>query len=245
MTGHDFDGVYHDSEEAERRIAAVQRGEEVEGMSLDPMNQDDPEAIPRSVRGIRDRRHHIYWHSWIADTRPDGMGVSLHTPFNCKIRMFCSDQGDLRRTNMHVGGQLVSDRTMYIERFGIHVSFSDPRHYAAFWRCCRLTFSVGNKPVLELPASYFAAEDKRVDPLELDVTEVYDPPKPSYEGGYCGFLELTRKIALPSRQGFDLLMEFDDKNFVREMQMIENGAAFAAYAEITTMLEGQETREVL
>jgi hypothetical protein len=232
-------------EEFERKVEALRRGANVEGLILDPMNDADPEAIPKIVRGMRERRHHIYWHSWIADTRPDGLGISRALPFNNHMRFFVTDAGDERRTNMHCAGQLAGDRSFLVRRVGIHASFSDKRHYAAFFRSCRLSFNVGDKWMLVLPASYFSAEEHRIDPLELNDKELRDPPQFSYDGGYCGFLDLTRNIAIPSRQGFDWVMDCHDENFVRDMQLIETGAYFASYAEITLMIEGEETLEIL
>lgn len=243
-SGRDDNEKQADREKFEKNIEAVQRGEFVEGMPLDDMNKDDPDAIPKYVRGIVEKRQHTYWHSWIADSRPGGLGISRYMSFAKQMRMFCADQGDLRRTNMLCAGQLVSDRTMLINRFGLHVSFSDAQRYADFWRCCTLTFTVGDKPILALPASYFANKDLTVDPLELDMMKVDDPPPFDYEGGHCAFLTLTRNIVIPARQGLSLLMDFSDENFVEAMQRIERGAEFASYAEITPMFEGIETREV-
>jgi hypothetical protein len=224
-------------EEFQKFIEAIKRGEHVDGFPLDPMNEEDRRAIPKVVRGWRERRHHIYWHAWIADTRPDGLGVN-------KGLRFATDAGDLSRTNMLCAGCLVGDRTFRVKRIGIHAAFSDKRHYAAFFRSCRLSFIVGDKPMIELPASYYASEDRRFDPLEMADNKLHDPPRPTYEDGYCGFLDLTRNIAIPARQGLGWLLECEDPHFVRDMQLIESGALFASYAEIMIMIEGEETREI-
>jgi len=210
--------------------------------------------LPHEV-GTIERLHTILYHAWIADTRPDGLGVSKQMSMGKVIRLFTADIGDRTRTNMLLTGQLVADRTMIIDKVGLYCSFSNKQFYTDFFRCARMTLNIGDKPMLIAPASYFASDDKQVAPETIKVEKLYDPPPFTHKYGYCGFIKMAgdrtkdkeapRGIAVLPRMGFEVLFEFDDDNFVDAMQRIERGAEFASYAQIMVMLEGTGTRELL
>lgn len=195
--------------------------------------------------------HNLLYSAWIADTRPDGMGVSKWSVMRAhpehrqpSIRLFMGDLGDHSRTNMHCAGCLPGDQTIRIERVGLYAAFSDERRYAEFFRCARMILTVGDKPMLTVPASYFASGDV-VQPEQVVVEDGKVPPPFLHSEGFCGFVKFDKGIAVPPRQCFEAHVDLHDVAFAEYLERLERGGEFTSYAQIMLMIEGPQSRSIL
>jgi hypothetical protein len=157
-----------------------------------------------------------YWHSFIADSRPE-----TKTPqqplFLDYVRFFISDIGDISRTNMLYAGQPPSDKSILIKKFGFYVKFSNPEMYRDFFDSV-FEFVVANKIMFQMPASDIAASKDWPDYMEY-------------------WVEPTRRIGILPRMDFYGTI-ISTKRFKKQMQRIQKGKDKNAYAEIKFMFAG-------
>lgn len=218
--------------------------------------------MPRIV-GVIERLGYLLYSGWIADRRPDGVGISEQTTFRPSLKLFMTDMGDKFRTNMCLSGQLVADRTCMISRVGFHASFTDPANYNKFFEGVSLHFVIGedgDRLMSNVPASFDA---KKINPeagIETDRDGVPYPVyrhgitlfEPERHGGFANdgtdrVVSAEKKrspIAIPPRQTFHMLIRSDEE-FTGAMNRIEqNSSDKSSYAEVTGLLDATMTREV-
>jgi hypothetical protein len=176
------------------------------------------------------------WHAWIADTRPDGLGISKALKYDEEMRLFLTDTGDTHRTNLLTPGQIAGDATFRIEKFGVFVSFSDAKLYADFFSSVLFRFYLGDKPVFILSASTVAAPEGW--PKDKN-----GAPKESFPHGYMSWTKLEKSIGIPPRMSFYATMT-STPGFTEKMRRIETGCKVASFAIIKFFLAGQKTRHL-
>lgn len=183
--------------------------------------------------GIVERLDQILYSAWIADTRPDGMGVSGEASFRNPMRLFMTDIGDRRRMNLYQPGSLGNDRTASIRKAGFHISFSNEDDFNLVCSVIGAEFAINvcNTPVHSIGTTdqYFA-------------TRAMPSPKPTYSHGIRVLEELKKPIAIPARAGFFVELK-SCPSIAERMQQIESGRA-EEYAEFKSILDITMTREV-
>lgn len=176
------------------------------------------------------------WHAWIADTRPDGIGMSKSLRYDKEMRLFTCDSGDIHRTNLITPGMLASDKTFTITKFGIFVSFSNPELYAEFFSSVVFRFLLSDKPVFQFSASNIAGP--KGWPKNEDGT-----PKESFPHGFMCWIELEKPISILPRMDFHGMI-ISDTSFVQKMRRIETGCEIASFAIIKFFFAGQQSRNI-
>ena len=182
--------------------------------------------------GIVECLDQILYSAWIADTRPGGMGISNEASFRTPMRLFVTDIGDRRRTNLTTPSSLGCDRTASIRKAGFHISFSNADDFDLVCGAANVDFSIhaGGKAVHNITTvgSEGSAGTERC--------------RPTYNYGLRILESLGKPIAIPARMGFHVELLSTDTVAAR-MQRIESGRV-EEYAEMKSILDVTMTREV-
>lgn len=182
--------------------------------------------MPRLV-GIVERLDHVLYSAWIADTRPCGIGVSNEVQFRNPMRLFATDLGDKRRTNMMQPCALSSDRAASIRKVGFHASFSNPKDFD-------LAFNYHNGVSFEVNVG--GVPSHRIDTVQ-DHRII-----PTYSYGIRHLEHLDQPIDIGGRESFFVAFSCD-KEVEERMRIIESGKA-EEYAEFKSILDITMAREV-
>jgi hypothetical protein len=193
--------------------------------------ETDPRA--KVVRGIVNRDEATMFDSWICDTRREGYGTkNNHIGLGSQMRFFSGSASDPRRGNHLFGGCLPSDNTFRITHVGIHVSFSDSERYVGMMRSSFLRVNVGDRYVLTLHGNLLA---------QTHVEHLGENHPDPAESGLRLWFELRRPIAIPPRQGFDVIFEMAPALCASLESIARERNSFGM---IKLMLKGPETRPV-
>jgi len=173
--------------------------------------------------GIVEKLDHILYSAWIADSRPGGIGISHEASFRNPMRLFATDIGDRRRTNMTQSCSLMCDRTALVRKAGFHISFSNRDDFDLVCNGLSVDFAlnVGGTPVHHTVTS---------------------GSTPSYPHGTRILNALEKPIAVPPRQSFFVELRSGTAIAAR-MQQIESGQV-EEYAELKSILDVTMMREV-
>jgi hypothetical protein len=179
--------------------------------------------MPRII-SVKEVLYKELWHAWIADTRPDGLGMSKDIRIGDAIKLFESDVGYTHRTNAKYAGKLFPGHKASILKIGVFVSFSNKEHYELFFKSTNFIFLVNEESQIRIPSS----------DLERKKTFLH---------GSMHWIELPKPIKINEGDTFCGMIKFDEA-FKKEMQAIENYPELEAYAEIKYILAGNFTRDI-
>jgi hypothetical protein len=191
------------------------------------------------ILGVKERLYKELWSAWIADTRPDGLGISKDMHYAPKMRFFTGDIGDRFRTNLicYPGGQLFPTHTASIHKFGIFVSFTNPFHYKEFFQSTSFKFYIDENKQIEFPT---LSMNK---PLSWLMNKKAIPYK-SFPHGSMSWHKLTKPIKIKEKQSFYGILT-SESSFIKEMREIETGHIQNAYAQIKIVLGTDYIRDVV
>lgn len=183
--------------------------------------------------GIVERLDQNLYSAWIADTRPDGIGTSNEATFRNPMRLFVTDIGDRRRTNLTTPGSLGCDRTASIRKAGFHISFSNKNDFDLVCSGIGVEFAMNVSSTAVHTtgtiAEYFTSPDA-------------PSCRPTYDFGVRVLESLKTPIAIPARAGFFVELK-STPEITKRMQQIESGRV-EEYAEMKSILDVTMTREV-
>ena len=171
---------------------------------------------------VRERLNQIYYHGWIADTRPGGAGVLPTDPFMREMRLFAVPSTDPQRTNMNFFTRVPEGMSVNVKKIGVFASFTNPNHLP-----------------LAMEGRYNLFVNQEVVPVDKK-----EPCIKARRPDNTLLLTKTIDEAVIGPESTFFMRVRSSGKLYREMKKIERGVYPDTYAEITGILDTISTREV-
>lgn len=181
--------------------------------------------MPRIV-GIREKSDQVFYSGWVADTRPDGVGISHEAHFRNPMRLFMTDIGNPLRTNMYTSGGFPGDQSVLIHKMGYHVSFSRNEDF---------------RQAFDNPGICFDLKVNNTSAHHIDTEAKMPDPELCYYG-IRRLPTLEKPIVVMPRQSF--FIELQTSNWFADVMRAIEAGRIQAYAEIKSLIDTTLSREV-